>query len=160
MINVYKFDLFSIDAQAIVIPVNTVGVMGAGVAKKFAELYPEALRAYHSIYLSGKLSTGRVFISVISSSTNPEFAMFFPTKKHWKDPSEMEWIDSGLISLRMRILSMGIRSIAMPAIGCGLGGLDFDKVLSLIEKRLSGMGGVSIHVGVPHNGRYATTQKN
>ena len=122
------------DADAVpVIPVNIVGVMGAGLAKETAERYPLVERSYKSACRAHYMRTGKVtFVHIPELS----FALF-PTKHYWSNPSQIEWIASGLRDLQQKVLSYGFTAIAFPKLGCGLGGLDRNEVKPLIERTAS-----------------------
>jgi O-acetyl-ADP-ribose deacetylase (regulator of RNase III) len=121
-------------ADAIVIPVNTVGVPGAGLAKAWAALDPAAANHYKSLCQRGQIRTGRVFVPICRTGF---IWLLFPTKQHWRNPSRIEWVDQGLVDLRRAALEL--RSLALPALGCGLGGLPWDVVWRLIESHLGGL---------------------
>jgi O-acetyl-ADP-ribose deacetylase (regulator of RNase III) len=118
--------------------------MGAGLAKAFADQFDdEMVPDYVSACKSGSLRPGRVQLVRIYSS---HYAVVnFPTKDDWRQPSRLEWIESGLESLRKLVLARGITSIALPKLGCGLGGLDWRDVKPLIERYLSDLVVVDIN---------------
>jgi O-acetyl-ADP-ribose deacetylase (regulator of RNase III) len=126
-------DVLKSDKQTIVIPVNTVGVMGAGLALWFKLRYPDLFRKYRSGCLSGQFKMGNLWLFKDSDRSY----LLLPTKIDWRDKSEIEYVDIGLSKLADTYLSKGITSISIPAIGCGLGGLDFEsEVKPLIYKHL------------------------
>lgn len=129
MIIINKGDIFDQNTQAIVNPVNCVGVMGKGLAKQFKEKYPENFHAYKTMCDKGKVQIGQMFVlhNAVLRYKDP-IIINFPTKDHWRNDSKMEYIDSGLESLRLMVGLMNITSIAIPALGCGLGGLDWNEV--------------------------------
>jgi O-acetyl-ADP-ribose deacetylase (regulator of RNase III) len=127
-------DILTADVEALVNPVNTVGVMGAGLACQVKHTFPDVFRAYAAACQRDELRTGIVIAH--PTGTNPRYVVSFPTKQHWRDPSKLEWIEQGLIGLRETIDDLGIRSIAIPPLGCGLGGLDWPDVRGLIVERL------------------------
>lgn len=114
---------------AIVNTVNCVGVMGKGLALKFKQHYPANYKAYRKACQTNQLRIGNVF----SFDENGLTIINFPTKSHWRTPSEYDFIESGLISLGKELLSLGIEAIAIPKLGCGLGGLSWAKVSKMIE---------------------------
>lgn len=119
-------------SQAIVIPVNTMGVPGAGLAKAWAKKDPEAAKLYKALCKLEKINVGEV-----ASIANEDMCwILFPTKIHWKEPSKIEWIEDGLIHLGQTIKDLQLKSIAIPALGCGLGGLDWDDVKPLMQAYL------------------------
>jgi O-acetyl-ADP-ribose deacetylase (regulator of RNase III) len=117
-------------AQALVNPVNCVGTMGAGVALLFKRAFPGNFAAYRLACNHGEVVTGKVLVY------QRQFCLYiinFPTKQHWRDPSRLEWIVSGLNSLADSIKCHKITSVALPALGCGHGGLDWRDVRPLID---------------------------
>ena len=124
-------DILMDPAEAIVIPVNTLGVPGAGLAKAWARKDPAAAGVYKSLCEKGLVTIGEINIVIHGDSR----WIMFPTKEHWKHPSQLEWIEKGLIDLQPQV--MGLESLAVPALGCGLGGLEWDAVRRLLEKYLT-----------------------
>lgn len=139
--NKFNPDIFESGAQVLVNPVNCVGVMGAGLAKVFRQKYPDMFLQYKSACEHGRYKPGYCFIQKVSDG---HFVANIATKDHWKDKSEYEWIKQGIRNLREdmeRKPGQGRRqleSVAIPRIGCGLGGLEWDKVRSIIIKELEG----------------------
>jgi O-acetyl-ADP-ribose deacetylase (regulator of RNase III) len=127
-------DILLTDAEALVNPVNTVGVMGAGLAAQVKHTFPVIFREYKDACQRGGLRIG--FVIAHPTGTHPRYIISFPTKQHWRDPSKLEWIDRGLMSLRQTVEELNIRSVAIPPLGCGLGGLAWPDVRELIDKRL------------------------
>jgi O-acetyl-ADP-ribose deacetylase (regulator of RNase III) len=136
-------DLLQADAEAIVNTVNCVGVMGRGLALQFKQAYPENFRAYEAACRRGDLRPGRMLVFE-TGLANPRYIINFPTKRHWRDRSRMEDIDSGLTTLVDDICRRRITSIAIPPLGCGLGGLDWRNVRPRIEAALRGLDHVRI----------------
>jgi O-acetyl-ADP-ribose deacetylase (regulator of RNase III) len=130
-------DIFTLDVEALVNPVNTVGVMGKGLAKRFAESFPEMFKAYKKACERKELKIGEMWVWETGFLWNPCWVVNFPTKEHWKYQSKLSYIERGLYDLRYRIDELGVQSVAVPALGCGAGNLKFDQVLPLIEKYLS-----------------------
>lgn len=125
-------DILEDMSQAIVIPVNTVGVPGAGLARAWAKRDLQAAKLYKALC---KLE--RIKIGEVATITNEDrLWVLFPTKEHWKDPSKLEWIEDGLIHLSQVIKDLQLKSIAIPALGCGLGGLDWEDVKPLMQAYL------------------------
>lgn len=150
MLTFTKGNLLDSDAEALVNTVNTVGVMGKGIALMFKEAFPENFRAYEAACRKKEIAVGRVFITERADLVNgPKWIVNFPTKQHWRNPSKLEWIRAGLDDLRSNILSKGIRSIALPPLGAGNGGLDWEAVRPLIEQALEGLQDVQIIVFEP-----------
>jgi O-acetyl-ADP-ribose deacetylase (regulator of RNase III) len=128
-------DIFERAAEGAVLvnPVNCVGVSGKGLAKEFKRRFPKQQRQYECLCGIGHVRPGKVLFF--------DPVVYFPTKNHWRNPSEIDWIRDGLIDLREFIeLEHNIgRSLAVPALGCGLGGLSWSDVLPLIYKHLGDM---------------------
>jgi len=118
--------IFDSDAEAIVNAVNCVGVMGAGLAKAFKDKYPHMDEQYGVKCKLGLLRPGLLDIYVVDSS--PKYIINFPTKDDWRSPSLMEYIYDGVSALHYEIWRWKIKSVAIPALGCGLGGLDWKDV--------------------------------
>jgi O-acetyl-ADP-ribose deacetylase (regulator of RNase III) len=126
--------LLNCDAQALVNPVNTVGVMGKGLASQFRRQFPAMFDDYVRAVVRGEVVVGSVLIYMLSASArNPRYIISFPTKQEWMRPSRLSWIETGLLDLRERVQALAIESIAIPALGCGLGGLSWADVRPLIE---------------------------
>ena len=119
-------DLFAANVDALVNPVNTAGVMGKGLALQFKKAFPDVFADYARACKHGEVELGRMH--VVQRSTSPLFVINFPTKKHWRQPSKLEYIESGLDDLVAQVRRLEIRSIAVPPLGCGLGGLDWREV--------------------------------
>lgn len=135
MINFVKGDIFTADVEALVNPVNCVGVMGAGLAKQFKCRYPYNYILYREACKQKVLKLGTVHY-VFVSTNKPQYVINFPTKHHWRENSTLKNIESGLEALVLTIKSREIRSIAIPRLGCGLGGLNWEEVKPLIVKYL------------------------
>lgn len=128
-------DLFTAGTDALVNTVNCVGIMGRGVALQFKKAYPLNFREYEAACKAGEVQPGRMFIHETGKFA-PRFIINFPTKRHWKGKSRMEDIESGLAALARDVQELGIKSIAIPPLGAGLGGLDWDEVRPRIEGAL------------------------
>ena len=126
-------NIFDEPVETLVNPVNLSGVMGAGLALRFKDLYPGNTGAYVRACGTGRLRLGRVHVYE-TGLPRPSFIINFPTKRHWLDPSRLEDIDAGLEALVSEVKWHHIQSIAVPALGCGLGGLEWDEVRPLIVK--------------------------
>jgi len=131
-INFLKGDLLKSDAQALVNAVNTVGVMGKGIALQFKNRYPTNYMVYREACKKGELSIGKILVVKEGDLINQKFIVNFPTKQHWRSPSEISYIQYGLVALKKAIQEYDIQSIAIPPLGCGLGGLDWDVVKPMI----------------------------
>lgn len=132
-------NLLAADVDALVNTVNTVGVSGKGIALMFKERYPENFRAYAAACKAGRLAPGGLFVTERHDMLGPRFIVNFATKNHWRHPSRLEWIEQGLASLRAEIETRGIRSIAIPPLGAGNGGLDWGDVKPLIADAMAGL---------------------
>lgn len=122
--------------EALVNTVNTVGVMGKGIALQFKNAFPENYKAYSDAVKSGAFRLGEVLVVPVKTVGTARFVINFPTKAHWRFPSRIEWIQAGLKDLRAKIQEYSIRSIALPPLGCGNGGLDWSQIQPLIEEEM------------------------
>lgn len=129
-------NILQADAEAIVNTVNCVGIMGRGIALQFKKAFPANFRAYELACDAGEVQPGRMFVYDTGVFTNPRYIINFPTKRHWKGKSRIEDIDNGLVALAREVRERGIRSIAIPPLGAGLGGLDWNEVRPRIETAL------------------------
>lgn len=136
MITYRTGNILNANTEAIVNTVNTVGVMGKGIALQFKREFPDNFKAYKAAVEQGEVQTGKVFIHSHSLIENPRYIINFPTKQHWRNASKISWIDEGLQDLRKRIPELGIKSIAIPPLGCGQGGLNWSLVKPLIISSL------------------------
>lgn len=126
-------------AQALVNPVNCVGVMGAGLALQFKRKFPANFIAYRHACKDGLVRPGKVFIF----QDKEKYIINFPTKRHWRDKSKLEDIDAGLVDMVAQVKRLGIKSVAIPKLGCGLGGLEWVDVLPLILQHVTNISGES-----------------
>lgn len=149
MISYKTGDMFNDDAEAIVNTVNCVGVMGRGIALQFKKRYPENFKAYEAKCKLGEVIPGRVFVFETNSLINPKFIINFPTKRHWRGASRIEDIESGLVDLIKVIKAYKIKSVALPPLGSGLGGLEWHLVKRKIEAAFVDIEGVEINVYKP-----------
>ena len=141
-------DIFESQAEAIANPVNCVGVSGAGLAKRFARLYPQNDRLYRKACAEGQIRPGRGLITETGQQT-PRYIINFPTKRHWHDRSRIEDIRLGLSNLHRQLLRRNITSVALPALGAGLGGLDWNEVRGLVENEFGGQQEIAVTVCNP-----------
>ncbi len=133
MITYIDGDLFESPAKVLVNTVNTKGVMGKGIALRFKRIYPDMFKAYRDHCEHGRLDIGRLFLH----KTPHKWILNFPTKRHWRNSSRVEYIEAGLRKLTASYGKMGITSIAFPALGCGNGELDYEaQVKPLMEEYL------------------------
>lgn len=130
-------NLLEADVEAVVNTVNTFGVMGKGIALMFKERFPENFRAYAAACKRGEVEVGKLFVTRGVELEGPGWIINFPTKKHWRNPTRIEWVEQGLAELRRFILEHRIMSIAIPPLGCGNGGLDWAEVKPLIAAALA-----------------------
>ena len=142
-------DIISANVEALVNPVNIVGVMGKGLALQFKEVFKKNYKIYHQACKEGRMNTGKMLITETNLLTNPRYIINFPTKKHWREKSEMEYISSGLDDLATVIARYKIKSIAIPPLGCGNGGLKWEEVKPLIVQKLSAVSEVEIVIYEP-----------
>lgn len=149
MIEYTKGNLLEADVEALVNTVNTVGVMGKGIALQFKQAYPNVFKAYEKACRAKEVNTGEMFIVSTESMFNPKYVINFPTKQHWKGKSKMEYIDTGLKALVEDIKRIDIKSIAIPPLGCGNGGLNWDEVRPKIEQTFSAIPDVRVLVYAP-----------
>jgi len=126
-------NLLEADAEALVNTVNCVGVMGKGIALQFKQAFPENFTHYAKVCEAKQVKPGRMLVFETDSMVNPKYIINFPTKRHWKGRSKMEDIDSGLADLIAQVRRLQIRSIAIPPLGAGLGGLNWPEVKRRIE---------------------------
>ncbi len=150
MITYKTGNLLSENTEAIVNTVNCVGVMGRGIALQFKKRFPDNFKAYESACKREEVVPGKMFIFETGTLINPKFLINFPTKRHWRGASRMEDIESGLKDLVKIIKEREIKSIALPPLGCGLGGLDWNEVRVRIEAALSELTDVDVIVFEPN----------
>jgi O-acetyl-ADP-ribose deacetylase (regulator of RNase III) len=136
MIHLTRGDLLKADVDALVNTVNTVGVMGKGVALQFRQAYPRNYEDYRRACEQGAVELGRMFVFDAGQLVHPRHIINFPTKRHWKSKSRLEDIEAGLVDLVRVIKELDIRSIAVPPLGAGSGGLNWSDVRPRIEKAL------------------------
>jgi O-acetyl-ADP-ribose deacetylase (regulator of RNase III) len=158
MIRFTQGNLLDADADAVVNTVNSVGVMGKGIALMFREKFPENYKAYVAACKRGDVQVGRMFVTASPELSGPRWIINFPTKKHWRHPSKMEWVIDGLKDLRAVIAEKGIRSVAIPPLGSGNGGLDWLRVRPEIERALGDLTQVEVVVYEP-TARYQNVAK-
>jgi O-acetyl-ADP-ribose deacetylase (regulator of RNase III) len=140
MIQYITGNILDSEAQALVNTVNTMGVMGKGIALQFKKTYPNNFRAYEMACKNGEIKVGEMFVTVDSSAASGEkLVINFPTKTNWKKPSEYKYIEDGLDHLVEVIKKYQIKSIALPPLGAGNGGLNWERVKKLIEQKLQHM---------------------
>lgn len=149
MIQYITGNILDSNAQALVNTVNTMGVMGKGIALQFKKAYPNNYKAYEKACKNKELQVGKMFVTLDSNTTTGERIIInFPTKTNWRKPSEYKYIEDGLENLVEVINEKVIRSIAIPPLGAGNGGLNWEKVKKTIEQKL-GQLNVNIYVYEP-----------
>jgi len=145
-ITIKQGDIFLSNADILVNPVNCQGVMGAGLALQFKERYPDMYTHYRDLFQNRILNLGRVYF--YPEPSGKKIIVLFPTKFNWRDESQLEWISEGLDDL-VRILKgkayFGDK-IALPALGCGLGGLLWRNVKPLMIQKLKGLSKITNEV--------------
>ncbi len=149
MIELRQGDILQAPAEALVNTVNCVGVMGRGIALQFRKEFPENYAAYQSACDRNELRPGRMFVFPLRQLQSPRYVINFPTKRHWKGKSRIEDIESGLAALVEEIRQRRIQSIAIPPLGCGLGGLDWHQVRPLIEAAFQSLPEVQVLLYAP-----------
>jgi O-acetyl-ADP-ribose deacetylase (regulator of RNase III) len=137
MINYITGNILESKAEALINTVNTVGVMGKGIALQFKKAYPNNFKAYAEACKRNEIITGKLFVTQDSNLNSGEkYIINFPTKKDWRKPSEYSYIEDGLNDLILVLSEKRIKSIAIPPLGAGIGGLEWVKVKRLIENKL------------------------
>jgi O-acetyl-ADP-ribose deacetylase (regulator of RNase III) len=144
MVELQQGDILKAKADALVNTVNCVGVMGRGIALQFAKVFPEMLRAYEAACKRGEVEPGKVLTYDLSRLDQPHYVLNVPTKKHWRGQSRMEYIEAGLEALIEEVRRLGIKSVAVPPLGCGLGGLEWTQVRPRIEQAFSELPDVQV----------------
>jgi Predicted phosphatase homologous to the C-terminal domain of histone macroH2A1 len=151
MISYTQGNLLEADAEALVNTVNTVGVMGKGIALMFKERFVDNFRRYAAACKAKEVHIGKMFVTEPRELTGPRWVVNFPTKRDWRAPSRMEWIVEGLQDLRRFLQENRVKSIAIPPLGSGNGGLDWPEVRDQIELALGDLDGVNIQIFEPTN---------
>lgn len=142
-------NILDADAEALVNTVNTVGVMGKGIALQFRQAFPRNYEVYRRACEKGEVQPGRMLIVSTDRLENPRFIVNFPTKRHWKGKSRIDDIKEGLNALVHDVRRLGIQSIAIPPLGCGNGGLEWIVVKPIIEQAMAALPGVRVLVYEP-----------
>ncbi len=149
MIKYTQGDILQANTEALVNTVNCVGVMGRGIALQFKKAFPDNFKAYAVACRREEVQPGRMFLFE-TGQIMPMYIINFPTKRHWRGKSRITDIETGLVALVQEIKARNIRSIAIPPLGSGLGGLDWSKVKKLIEQSLKDLPDVDIQVFEPN----------
>jgi O-acetyl-ADP-ribose deacetylase (regulator of RNase III) len=132
-------NLLAAEAEALVNAVNTAGVMGKGIALQFRRAYPAMFDDYRRACAAGEVDVGRLHVWTTGQPSGPRYVINFPTKRHWRSGSRLEYIEAGLRDLVRVIEELEICSIAIPALGAGLGGLDWVTVRPLVVEHLGSL---------------------
>ena len=143
MIEYRTGNLLSADAEALVNAVNCVGVMGKGIALQFKQAYVENFHVYQRACTAHELRIGTV-LTVPTGQLLPKYIIIFPAKDHWKGKSDLSFIQDGLVALIEEVRRRGIASIAIPALGCGNGGLEWCDVCPMIEEAFASLPWVQV----------------
>jgi O-acetyl-ADP-ribose deacetylase (regulator of RNase III) len=157
MIERLQGNLLKTDAEALVNTVNCVGVMGKGIALQFKQAFPENYREYEKACAAGKVALGHMLVFATGAMVNPKFIINFPTKQHWKGKSKIEDVRKGLVALIEEVRKRAIRSIAIPPLGCGNGGLDWSEVRPMIEAAFAELPHVQVLLFEPSGAPKAAT---
>ncbi|HBE83024.1 MAG TPA: macro domain-containing protein [Pyrinomonadaceae bacterium] len=144
-----KGNLLEAKVDALVNTVNTIGVMGKGIALMFKERFTTNFKEYEAACRAGEVRVGEMFVTANSEFDGPKWIINFPTKEQWYRPTRLEWIESGMVSLKKVIREKGIKSVAVPPLGCGNGGLKWNVVRPIIERELSELDDVDVIVYEP-----------
>lgn len=142
MIKYVSGDILDAKADAIINTVNTKGAMGAGLAKQVAQRYPAILEPYKTACHAGRLRPGGAQFLRVNRATGARdidgdlWIINLATKDHWRDPSRIEWIEYAMANLGSALTRFGIRSVAIPKLGAGLGGLEWESVREIIETNM------------------------
>ena len=149
-------NLLTADVDALVNTVNTRGIMGKGVALQFKQAFPDNYDEYRRACQRGEVRLGHMFV-VKTGRLRPRLIINFPTKNHWRSRSRLSDIERGLKDLQAVIGENKVESIALPALGCGNGGLVWADVRPLIQKYLGGLPDVRVVVFPPSRAPAAST---
>ena len=150
MVIEYKHgDILQENAEALVNTVNCVGVMGRGIALQFSNAFPENFHAYANACKKDQVQPGKMFVFETHQLTNPKYIINFPTKRHWRGKSQLKDIDDGLLALVETVKNYEIKSIAIPPLGSGLGGLNWADVKPKIEGAFRNINDITVIIFEP-----------
>ena len=149
MITITRGNLVETDAESLVNTVNCQGFMGRGIALQFKKAFPENFTAYERACRAGEVQAGCMFVFRTGALVNPKYIINFPTKRHWRERSRIEDIEAGLKALVGEVQRLGIVSIALPPLGCGLGGLEWREVRPMIEGAFAKLPAVKVALFEP-----------
>jgi len=158
MIKFLQGNLLQANAEALVNTVNTVGIMGKGIALMFKDSFKKNFMEYEAACRRGEVKIGRMFVTEQTEMLGPKWIINFPTKEDWRRKSRIEWIDLGLEDLRRVIIQKRIRSIALPPLGSGNGGLDWQEVRQRMVSALGDLPNVEVLIYEPTS-RYQNVSK-
>lgn len=149
MIEFAHGNLLQANVEALINTVNTAGVMGKGIALQFKQAFPENFHAYEKAVKRGEIVPGKMFVFETGSFSNPKYIINFPTKRHWRGKARINDIESGLQDLSLVLQEKKIRSVAIPPLGCGFGGLDWEEVRPLIVSTMEPLPNIHILIYPP-----------
>ena len=149
MVRLRRGNLLKAKVEALVNTVNCVGHMGKGIALQFKKAFPDNFMAYEKACRAGEVEPGRMFVFETGDMFGPKYIINFPTKRHWRGKSRYEYIESGLTALVEEVKRRNIRSLALPPLGCGLGGLDWNRVRPMIEAAFAELPEVEVQLFEP-----------
>lgn len=160
MITYLSKNILTSESEALVNTVNTVGIMGKGIALQFKEKFPLNFKLYEKACKKNEVRIGRMFVTETGMFTNPRYIINFPTKIDWRTNSKLDYIAEGMDDLVRIMVEKNIRSITLPPLGCGNGGLDWKDVKPLMEEKLKPISdSVKIEIIEPGHHSYARTTK-
>lgn len=148
VIHSVKGNLLEDSSEAYVNTVNTVGVMGKGIAFQFKQAFPDVFKQYEKDCRKGLVKIGKMHVVEVQGLATPKYVINFPTKEHWRHPSKIEYIEKGLIDLVKIVQELQIESIALPPLGCGNGGLNWYEVRPLIIEAFQPLN-IKVHLYEP-----------
>lgn len=160
MVEITRGSLLTADAEALVNTVNCVGYMGKGIVLQFKKAFPENFAEYQKACRAGLVQPGKMLVFENSSMLSPRYIINFPTKRHWRGKSRYADIEAGLRALVSEVKKLGIRSIAVPPLGCGLGGLDWKRVRPMIEAAFAGAPDIRVTLFEPAGATEASLSSN
>ena len=139
MIRFGRGNLLTQDVEAVVNPVNCVGVLGKGLALQFKRAFPEMVEPYERACAAGEVMPGVVHVVDRGTGQRPRWILNVPTKRHWRNPSRLDDVAAGARALADKIRELGVRSVAVPPLGCGNGGLDWADVKTILLAELGNL---------------------
>jgi len=158
MIKFKQGNILKENTEALVNTVNCVGVMGKGIALQFKQAFPDNFKEYKKICDAGHLTPGMMFITT-TNQLFPKYIINFPTKRHWRGNSQLTDIKAGLQTLTQEVKRLEIKSIAIPPLGCGNGGLDWSEVKPLIIEAFAPLEAIEVVIFEPIGSPAVTEMK-